>query len=403
VKAAPQARAEARPLFVFVAGVALWYAATGMQTVLFSWLVVGELAAPAEVVGLVQMAQVAPVLALLLLGGAAADRVDRRRLLGGLQLAAAGLALGLAALVAVGRLSLPLLVAYAAGMGALTAFVLPARDAFLSEVAGGNLMRAATALTLAQFGAQALGTLAAGSAQLLGLAPALAAQALLLLLASGAARGLPAARTRAGDARGRLTLAMLGAGFAEVARSPALRATPPLLSGIGLFFSGAYHVVMPVALRDHYGGGVAELSAFMTALQAGVVLGACALLLRGRVPRRGRALVASLAGAGLPILVLAAAPPFPLLLAAGLAWGLCVALFQSIGRAILQEGAPEAQRARVLAVYSLAVMGAGVVGSPLAGWLAGHIGPLAALAAAACGTWLFVGLLALRTRVWRVD
>jgi predicted MFS family arabinose efflux permease len=101
--------------------------------------------------------------------------------------------------------------------------------------------------------------------------------------------------------------------------------------------------------------------------------------------------------------VLAAAPPFPLLLAAGLAWGLCVALFQSIGRAILQEGAPEAQRARVLAVYSLAVMGAGVVGSPLAGWLAGQVGPLAALAAAAGGTWLFVGLLALRTRVWRVD
>ena len=49
----------------YVTGVALWSAATGMQSVLFSWLVVGELSAAPEVVGLVQMAHVAPLLVLL--------------------------------------------------------------------------------------------------------------------------------------------------------------------------------------------------------------------------------------------------------------------------------------------------------------------------------------------------
>ena len=49
-----------------------------MQSVLFSWLVVGVLEAPAETVGLVQMAHVAPIMALLLLGGAVADRTNRR-------------------------------------------------------------------------------------------------------------------------------------------------------------------------------------------------------------------------------------------------------------------------------------------------------------------------------------
>ena len=68
-------------LRAYVAGVALWSAATGMQSVLFSWLVVGELGAAPEVVGLVQMAHVAPLLVLLLVGGAVADRIDRRRLL----------------------------------------------------------------------------------------------------------------------------------------------------------------------------------------------------------------------------------------------------------------------------------------------------------------------------------
>ena len=54
-----------RPLLDYVALVALWSGATGMQIVLFSWLVVGELGASAEVVGLVEMARVAPILLLL--------------------------------------------------------------------------------------------------------------------------------------------------------------------------------------------------------------------------------------------------------------------------------------------------------------------------------------------------
>merc|ERR1711969_493551 len=99
-----------------------------MQAVLFSWLVVGVLNAPAAQVGLVQMAFSAPALLLLLVGGAIADRVDRRRLLVAAQATAALVAGALAVLVANDALSLPTLVVYAIAMGALTAFVIPARD-----------------------------------------------------------------------------------------------------------------------------------------------------------------------------------------------------------------------------------------------------------------------------------
>jgi MFS family permease len=389
------------PLLVFVAGVALWFGATGMQAVLLSWLVVGTLGAPAEVVGLVQMAHMAPVLLLLALGGATADRVDRRRLLMLLHLGTGSLALMLAVLVGSGRLGLPALFAYAVGMGTLTAFATPARDAFLSDVADGNLMRAATALTLAQFGAQAAGTFTAGSARAVGLAPVLGLQALLMFAGVAAASRLP--RRPPTVSKGRIGLAELGAGFREVRRSPTLRSTLLMMSGVGLFFAGAYHVVMPVVIRDHFGGDVRDLSLFMTLLQCGVVLGASSLLLRGRALRRGRTLVLAMGGVGLPILVLSSGPSFPWALAAAFAWGLLVALFQSMGRAIIQENAPDAQRARVLSVYSLAVMGAQVVGSPVAGWLAGRLGGLGALSAATLGIWLFVGLLALSTPVWRID
>ena len=52
----------------YVAGVAAWFGGFGMQQVLFSWLVVGELAAEARWVGVAQSASMVPNFLLLLLG-----------------------------------------------------------------------------------------------------------------------------------------------------------------------------------------------------------------------------------------------------------------------------------------------------------------------------------------------
>ena len=75
-----------------------------------------------------------PNFLLLLLGGALADRRDRRALLIRLHLLATAFALGLVAVVAGGALSLGGLIAYALCIGSVGAFVIPARDALLSEV-----------------------------------------------------------------------------------------------------------------------------------------------------------------------------------------------------------------------------------------------------------------------------
>jgi len=149
----------------FIAGVSSWFTAVGMQSVLFSWLVVGELHAEAKWVGIAQSAMMLPSLLLILLGGAVADRHDRRSLLIILHLIATLFSASLVTVVVSGKLSLPVLLVYALSMGSVQAFVMPARDALLSEVAGANLMRAVTGLTLTQWGTQALGSLIAGSAR----------------------------------------------------------------------------------------------------------------------------------------------------------------------------------------------------------------------------------------------
>ncbi len=131
--------------------------AMGMQSVLFSWLVVGVLNAEAEWVGITQSAMMIPAVLLALPGGTLADRYDQRRLLMVLHLIASGISAGLFLAVANAWLSIPLLIAYAIGMGTVQAFVMPARDAQLSQVAGANMLRSVTGMTMTQWGMQILG------------------------------------------------------------------------------------------------------------------------------------------------------------------------------------------------------------------------------------------------------
>jgi len=392
-----------RPLLRYAINVALWHGAVGMQAVLFSWLVVGVLEAPAALVGLVQMAYAGPALLLLLVGGTVADRVDRRRLLIAAQATVALVVAALAAAVAGGALSLPLLVAYAIAMGSLTAFVIPARDAILSDVAPGDLMRGATALTLAQYGAQALGALAAASAQFVGIGTALGIQAALVAAATLPAWGLPRSRPVEPGTRTRIDLAEVAAGLREVFRSPVLRAPILLMSGVGLFLAGAYATLMPIVVRDHFRGDVAQLALFMTTLQTGVVVGAVLLLLSGGVRRRGAVLAFALGISALPLLLIGSGVDFEVTLAAAAVWGLSVAAFQSAGRAIVQEAAPAASRGRVLSVLTLVMMGGGVLGQPVSGVLAGWLGPLETLFLYGAALLVFVVVVATATRVTRLD
>src|ERR1700752_3524138 len=142
----------------FVASLAGWTIAVGMQQVLFAWLVAGELGDGPEWGGPAQTFQMVPSLLFLLVGGVTADRFDRRRLLLVLHAAAAFVVATVAVAVASGALSLGLVLAFALAWGTLSTFAQPARDSLLSDVAGEDLMRAVSGATLAHFARQALGS-----------------------------------------------------------------------------------------------------------------------------------------------------------------------------------------------------------------------------------------------------
>ncbi len=368
----------AYPLYLTALG--SWYGAWGMQTVIFQWLVVEELGESAGRVGTAQMALLLPSLLFLLIGGATADRVDRRRALILLH-ALAGVGYGgLGLVVALGALSYELLIGYALVMGTLQAFVIPTRDAQLSDVAGEKVSRAVAGLTMVQHGGSGLGALLAGTASLLGAPLVLGMQAVIALSGALPTRRLPGPRRPPGYARASLRPAELRAGMLEVARSPVLRAVMLINVSVGLIFVSAYFVLLPLLVRELYGGGVEKMGILVGALPVGTILVNIGIVARGGIEWPGRALLWGQGFAGLCLGALAAGLPFWGAALASFGWGIGAAFAITTSRTLFQEHASEANRGRVLSVYSLAILGTGPFGALIAGFVAGRIGTLTTLA-----------------------
>ena len=372
----------------FIAGLASWFGAWGMQSVLFSWLVVVVLQAPADQVSVAQTSAMLPTLLLILLGGLAADRLDPRKVLVRLQAVAALPVLVLAAIVASGRVSFVHLVVFGGTIGTISAFTMPARDALLSRVAGENLMHAVTMLTAVQFGSQALGSLLAGAAGSVGGVVMLCLQASLLFGGALAMSRLEPCSPNPHAAPPRSPLRDIAAGLAEVARTPKLRAPIALVLAVGSFFVGPFMVLFPLLVRDVYGGGVRDLSFVLMMFPLGTIAGSVLLRAIGGIRRKGLAALFALLVGAANLAAVGIGLPFPGMVLCTFLWGLGGSVFINCSRVLYQEAAPPAHRGRVLSVYQLGFMGGAPLGAVLAGMIGQRIGSLHAL-------WVFSGAMAI--------
>ncbi len=375
----------------------------GMNSVIFAWLVVDVLEAPPRWVGIAQSSTMLPSLALLLIGGAAADRLDPRRTVALLHLVAALPILGLAAIFAFGSISMPILLAYGATLGTLQAFVIPARDAVLPRVAGPDLMRAIAALTIFQFGGQASGAFLAGSAESVGLVAVLCFQAVIVSLGAFGSRGAPAIPARTPEQLQRSALHDIAEGLATVARTPKLRIPVSLVGAVGIFFIGPFMVTFPLIVSELYGGGSARLGLVLMTFPIGAITGSFVIRAVGGIRRKGLALIIALACGAMMLCVLSLGLPFPLFVLGTLVWGLAGSVFINTSRTMAQEAAPLEQRGRVLAAYQLGFAGASPIGALLAGVVAERIGALDTLLAAGLAMLALLSLTALLTSTARIE
>ena len=387
----------------YVVGAAAWFLSFGLNGVIVPALVTQELRGGGGAMALAQMASQGPMVTLILLGGAVADRVDRRRMLIALHLVAAALVTMLALRVSGGGLSLSLVVCYGIGMGTVTAFLMPARDALLSDVAGGNLMRAVSMLTMTQWGMQALGNLTARLESSGGIVPLIALQAAVLAAGALAILRLPQRAGARAPQRETLSLGELLEGIGEVARSPVLGPVALLAVALGFLFISPFLVVFPLLVRDFYGGDRGDLSLLYACFPLGIIASSLVILGRGGVRRKGRAQLVSLAIGALCMTALGSGLPFRGALATVLAFGLGAAVFMNASRTLFQQKAPPAHRGRVLSVYSLSTMGASLFGAPLFGLLVVQLGPLRSCMISGVAMTCLVAAFALFTRVRELE
>lgn len=391
------------PFIHLACGMASWFLFWGSGQVMFQWLVVEELASPPTLVGTAQMTLMLPSLFLLLVGGATADRFDPRRVLMLVHVLASASVWMLCALVATHTLTYERLLLYAASIGTLQAFGNPARDTQLSDVVRTEgLSRAVAGMTMSQHMAQMSGAFIGGLASFVGPTPVIAWMAFVLLLGCFFVSKLPGRAHDPAVPREPIRLSEIRAGVMEVFTSPVLRPVFLLSMSTGICFIGPFLVIIPLIVRDVYGGGAGEMGVLSAMFPLGAVLGGAVIVWRGGIRRNGRALtIGQIVGAG-SIGMIGLGLPFEGSIAGVLTWGISGSVFINTGRTIFQQNASEKNRARVLSVYTLALMGASPFGSLLSGALAEPLGLHGTLLLSAAAAFVTAVTLALTTRLWEL-
>ena len=376
------------------AGAFLSSIGTWIQDVALSWLIHSRMGDPFYL-GLRSFAQELPLLTFMLLGGAIADRIDRRRILLSSQLVQMAMAVLLGALYVTDRLDIVAIVVIAFATGLMQSQSAPAYQAVITSIVPRERIANAVALNSLQFNlSRALGPVVAGL--LLAHAGAgfcFAANALSftgVILALWTIDVPPAAA-----ATGQSLRESLLAGLRHVSGAPRLRAAT-LFAATASFLAFPLITYLPVIAGDVLKTGASGYSLLLTSVGLGAILGAVGTAQRGQAPGRGRLLLLAFAAFGVFTVGAVLSKWQWLSMALLVGSGLSLTTAFSTLNSLVQELAPEALRGRVLSIFGLAFRGGGPVGSLVAGLFVRRAGAPAVMAVYAATLLLVAGVLLVR-------
>ena len=380
---------------LFLGGQFVSLIGTWMQTVAHGWLVY-TLTGSAFLVGLVPALGGLPILLFTLYGGVLADRVEKRRFIMVLQALMLCEAVLLAVLTATGQITVTWVIVLAVVFGFLTAFEVPARQAFVVDLVGKRDLMNAIALNSAAFNlSRVIGPAIAGVViTAFGVAAAFFANAAsyLAVLVSLTRIRLP---ERVADSGTGLDT-RLRVGLEYVRRNAEPRSLILLTAAMSIF--GYPFVAMLPVYAGTLDVGAAGYGVLVSAVGVGAAVGALALAAVGGRLRQAKLAMDS---AGLFAVALAGAALVPGMLPAivFLTCAGCAMALQSIAaNTQLQRSAPDHLRGRVMGLYSFVALGFAPFGALQAGWVSEHFGVQASFLGGALVISVAAALLARSTR-----
>jgi MFS family permease len=351
---------------------------TWMQKLAQSWLVF-ELSKSPFLLGLDAFLGEIPILLFSLLGGAVADRRDRRHILLVSQVVQMSCAFFLAFLIATGAVQVWHILALSFVVGLAQAFGGPAYQALIPSLVRGEDLANAIALNSIQFnlarvigpvlGGLALANLGAAWCFALNGVSFVAVMVTLLLLQ---VRYVP------GCTNETLVASMKqGLQFVRLHKTmPALIILAFVMTMLGVPLG----VFLPVFAANVFHQGANTYTLLLSTLGCGSIAGALAVAGLSHRVQRGRAALLSLVALGVAMAGFSLSTTLPLsLLLLFLSGAFTVACF-SLVSSLVQETTSDAMRGRVMSVYNVAFRGGMPIGSLLTGALVPHMSAPLALA-----------------------
>ena len=385
-------------------------AATWMLILARGWLVF-ELSESTTAVGIVTFAGMIPFAIVGPIGGAIADRFDRRRLAMISTASGIGVQLVLAALTLTGAVEVWHVIALAVIGGAAWSAGTPAQDAILPSLlrSRDHLLNGVALSGIARHGSRLLGP-SFGAAMLatsgVGYAFLLAAGFLALSFwqlyriefrpsedaAAPTMVGRPPLwRSLAGD---------LADGAAYIERDPRVMLIVVLVM-LHCRLTMAFDSMMPT-LATMVGGAGEVYGAIIVGLGVGAVAGTIWLSVLGNTPVKGGALAVAGVGSGAAMVVLGVATNPATAVAGAVLAGASQSAFVVLLTTFLQQVTPDEYRGRVLSIYSMLAVGHMAFLNFGFGWLADGVGVRLLLAPGVLWVALFVAGVTMVPELWHL-
>lgn len=352
------------------------FSGTWMQMIAQSWLVL-ELTGSGTALGAVMAMQFLPTLLLSPMGGVIADRFDKRRLIILTQSMAGLLALTLGVVTLAGVVELWMVYLIAAGFGAVTAIDNPSRQTFVMEMVGpDDIANAVTLNSVVVNAARAIGpaiggaliaTVGIGECFVVNAASYLVVIVALLLVRRSELH--PSARSPRAPGQ-------LRAGFRYAWNTPVLRTTLVMLAIIGTL-TYEFTTTLPLLSEFTFGAGSAGLAIMTSLMGAGAVVGGLVVAASGQPSLRRLVSIAAWFGAA--VVAVSAMPTVGLVYVLMPLVGAASVAMIAMSNATLQLHSEPKLRGRVMALFSMALLGSTPIGGPIVGWIGEHVSPRLAL------------------------
>ncbi len=334
----------------FWMGLLAFYSAMQMQQVAQGWLVY-QMTESASALGLIAFAMGLPMLVMSPLGGVAADRIDKRRLLMLTQLLLGSIASAIALLIFTGLIEVWHLMLASAVKGLIFSFNMPARQAFTAELTPEKHLMNAIALN--STGMNLTRVVMPGAAGLLisviGVAGVFTVMTALYIVAMVT---LSMVRPRPPRPKGTQVALVeeLTTGLTYISRHPVIP-TLIVLELVAVLFAMQYQVLMPVFAVSVLDSGPAGLGYLLSAVGIGGLVGSLFVASLGNFRYKGRLDLIAAALFGLTLLAFAQTRSFALALPILALSGIANISFSATNNTLIMTNAPATVRGRVMSVY----------------------------------------------------